>query len=64
MRAEKMKQSGMLRIFASYYKPHWKLFALDMICATVICIIDLLFPYVSRLSLQQLLPQQAKGSWQ
>lgn len=59
MTAEQMKQNGMLRIFASYYKPHWKLFALDMVCATVICIIDLLFPYISRLSLQQLLPQQA-----
>lgn len=56
MTREQMKQSGFLRIFASYYKPHWRLFALDMVCALVICVIDLAFPYVSRLSLQQLLP--------
>ena len=49
----------MLYIFASYYKPHWKLFALDMACALVICVIDLTFPLVSRMSMQQLLPAQA-----
>ena len=38
MTGQQMKQSGMLRIFASYYKPHWKLFALDMVCALVICV--------------------------
>ncbi len=59
MTQQQMKECGMLRIFASYYRPHWRLFALDMICATVICLIDLAFPYVSRLSLQQLLPEQA-----
>ena len=48
-----------LYIFASYYKPHWKLFALDMACALVICVIDLTFPLVSRMSMQQLLPAQA-----
>ena len=59
MTREQMKHKSMLSIFASYYRPHWKLFALDMICALVICAIDLLFPYVSRMSLQQLLPAQA-----
>ena len=56
---QQMKQRGMLYIFASYYKPHWKLFALDMACALVICVIDLTFPLVSRMSMQQLLPAQA-----
>ena len=50
---------GYLRIFASYYKPHWKLFALDMVCALCICIVDLLFPVLSRYSMQTLLPQKA-----
>lgn len=59
MKEEQMKQKGLLRMFASYYRPHWKLFLLDMVCATAICGIDLAFPYISRLSLQQLLPQQA-----
>ena len=50
---------GYLRIFASYYKPHWKLFALDMVCALLICVVDLLFPVLSRYSMQTLLPGQA-----
>ena len=58
MTQQQMKQRGMLYIFASYYKPHWKLFALDMACALVICVIDLTFPLVSRMSMQQLLPAQ------
>ncbi len=57
MTAQEMKTARPLRIFVSYYKPHWKLFALDMACAAGICAIDLLFPYVSRLSMQELLPQ-------
>ena len=48
---------GFLSIFASYYKPHLKLFVLDMFCAAVICAVDLAFPYISRLSMQSLLPQ-------
>ena len=49
---------GYLRIFASYYKPHWRLFLLDMTCALCICVVDLLFPMVSRWSMQTLLPQK------
>jgi len=52
------KDRGYLRIFASYYKPHWKLFLLDMVCALLICIVDLLFPMVSREAMQNLLPNQ------
>ncbi len=47
-----------LAIFASYYKPHLKLFLLDMLCALCISGIDLVFPWVSRLSMQKLLPQR------
>ena len=53
------QKSGYLRIFASYYKPHWRLFALDMACALCICAVDLAFPIVSRYSMQTLLPQKA-----
>ena len=45
-----------LVIFFSYFRPHWKLFALDMLCAIAVSVIDLVFPYVSRLSMQRLLP--------
>ena len=47
-----------LVIFFSYFRPHWKLFALDMLCAIAISVIDLVFPYISRLSMQRLLPAQ------
>ncbi len=46
-----------IRIFFSYYKPHRKLFFLDMLCALLACFADLLFPYITRFSLQELLPE-------
>ncbi len=49
-------QNG-LKIFCSYYGPHMKLFLIDMLCAVVASVIDLIFPYVSRNSMQTLLPQ-------
>ena len=57
MEQKDFQKRGFLSIFASYYRPHWKLFALDMLCAAVICAVDLAFPYISRLSMQSLLPQ-------
>ena len=55
--SEQMRRSGSLRIFMSYYKPHIALFFLDMICALGIALVDLAFPYVSRLSMQEFLPK-------
>ena len=46
-----------LKLFASYYKPHWKLFALDMFCAFLVTVVDLTFPYLSRMSMEHLLPE-------
>ena len=46
-----------LKLFASYYKPHWKLFALDMFCAFLVTVVDLTFPYLSRMSMEYLLPE-------
>ncbi|WP_251449135.1 ABC transporter ATP-binding protein [Vermiculatibacterium agrestimuris] len=57
MEHKDFQKRGFLSIFASYYKPHLRLFLLDMLCAAVICAVDLAFPYVSRLSMQTLLPQ-------
>ena len=51
-------QNG-LKIFCSYYGPHKKLFIIDMLCAIIAAGIDLVFPYVSRSSMQTLLPQGA-----
>ena len=34
--------------FLSYYKPHWKLFAFDMLCATVVSLVDISIPQILR----------------
>jgi ATP-binding cassette subfamily B protein len=52
-------EKSKLAIFVSYYKPHWKLFALDLVCAFGIAGIDLAFPMISRYALQQLIPAKA-----
>ncbi len=50
-------QRGYVPIFLSYYRPHLKLFILDMVCALGIALVDLAFPAVSREALNTLLPQ-------
>lgn len=40
-----------------YYRPHRKLFALDLVCAFFIALIDLAFPFVSRLAMMNFLPE-------
>ena len=45
-----------LRVFFSYYVPHIHLFILDMSCAFLICLIDLSFPYLSRMAMTNFLP--------
>lgn len=47
----------MLRDLSRYFKPHRKIFALDMTCAIMIAFIDLAFPLVSRTAMYELLPQ-------
>ena len=46
-----------LAVFASYIKPHGKAFAIDMALSVSIAAVDLLFPYVSRWSMRNLLPE-------
>ena len=61
---DRMKfQRSHVSIFLSYYKPHLHLFLLDMACALGIALIDLAFPYLSRLSMQQLLPANLFGAF-
>jgi ATP-binding cassette subfamily B protein len=56
-RKKDFKNWSAIRIFASYYIPHIKIFILDMVCALLISGIDLVFPYVSKLSMQKFLPE-------
>ena len=46
-----------LGIFLSYFRPHMGLFLLDMACALCIALIDLAFPYVSRMCMYDLIPE-------
>ena len=46
------------KIFIYYIAGHRKLFAVDMLCALTVSIIDLIFPYVSRVSMNRLLPEK------
>ena len=45
-------------IFLTYFKNHWKLFLLDILCAMCIAGIDLSFPLVTRSALYEMLPGQ------
>lgn len=47
----------MIKKFIPYYKPHFKLFALDMICAFIIAGIDLVFPMFTRTVVNDILPE-------
>jgi len=46
----------MIRDFIKYYKPHWRLFYLDMFAALGVAFFDLLFPWASRLFINDILP--------
>lgn len=45
-------------LFFSFFGPHKGMFALDFSCAVGVALVDLAFPYVSRLSMQHLLPEK------
>jgi ATP-binding cassette subfamily B protein len=55
---EEMKKKSALSIFFSYYKPHRKLLVLDLFCAVMAALLDLIFPLITRYSLQSLLPDR------
>lgn len=48
----------MFKKFVSYYKPHWKLFTFDMICAFFMAVLDLIFPMFTRIILDETLPNK------
>lgn len=51
------------KIFAAYIGRHKKMFFIDMGCAVAVSAIDLIFPYVSRLSMNELLPKNLFGTF-
>ncbi len=46
-----------LGLFASFFRPHLKLFFCDLICAFGIALINLAFPLLTRFGLTELIPQ-------
>ncbi len=59
MTTQDFQQKSPLQIFLSYFRPHRKLFVMDLGCALLISMIDLAFPAVSRWCMYELLPQSA-----
>lgn len=59
MTTQDFQRKSALQIFLSYFRPHRKLFVMDLTCALLISIIDLAFPAVSRWCMYELLPQSA-----
>ena len=59
MTTREFQEKSALQIFLSYFRPHKKLFLMDLCCALMISVIDLAFPAVSRWCMYELLPQSA-----
>ncbi|MCQ2421001.1 MAG: ABC transporter ATP-binding protein/permease [Clostridia bacterium] len=59
MTTKDYREKGMLSVFLSFFRPHRKLFALDMFCAFLVSAIDLAYPIISRKAMQEMLPNQA-----
>ena len=55
--SEQKQQRGLLlRTFFHYFRPHRKLFLVDMLCALLVAAVDLAFPLISRWAMYELLP--------
>jgi ABC-type bacteriocin/lantibiotic exporter with double-glycine peptidase domain len=58
MTTREFQQKKPLSILFTYFEPHRGLFILDLVCATIVALIDLAFPLVTRRSMYDLLPNQ------
>ena len=50
--------AGLLKRFVSYYKPHKKLFAMDMTAALLVSVIGVVYPIITRTMLNTLIPER------
>ena len=55
MTTKDYQKKSPLRIFLGYFKRHRALFAVDILCAVLISVIDLTFPLITRIALYDLL---------
>ena len=63
MKEKDFKNWGVMRIFLSYFRPHMKLFILDMVCAFSVALVDLAYPLISRTAMYEMLPNNAYGTF-
>ena len=63
MKQKDFKNWGVMRIFLSYFRPHIKLFLLDMCCAFCVALVDLIYPLISRSAMYDMLPSKAYGTF-
>ncbi len=54
----KTARKGLFRRFIAYYKPHKKLFALDMTAAMLVSLIGVIYPMITRSMLNILIPER------
>mgnify|MGYP004674919745 CR=1 FL=1 len=47
----------MLKRFISYYRPHRRLFILDMLASLAVSLVGILYPIITRLMLNDLIPE-------
>lgn len=55
---EQYRKKSPLMIFLSYFKNHKRLFAIDVLCAVGISVVDLIFPLITRSALYDMLPNK------
>ncbi len=48
----------MLKRFLSYYRPHWKIFVLDMLASLAVAMIGIVYPIVTRKMLNEFIPNR------
>ncbi len=61
MKKEKIKEQktkGLLKRFVKFYKPHKKLFVVDMLCALLIAVFNLLYPYITKEIINNYVPNK------
>lgn len=56
MSAKDYQENSALNIFLHYFKPHKKYFIIDMVCAFIIALVDLAYPFISRIAMNSWLP--------
>lgn len=51
-------KNNYLKRFVRYYRPHRKLFAIDMVCAFIISVFNLVYPYVTKEIINNFVPNK------